>query len=102
MTDFNTKVEVLCDLVIATVKVPEWDEFKAANDMGLSLAVAHKSGIATLHEGAENLVNDTYAMLLAVLSLPEDFEVTHSDEHPALAQIFEAAVDAGAEKVELE
>ena len=40
MTDYSTKVDILCDLVISTINVTEWDNFKRANDLGLSLAVA--------------------------------------------------------------
>jgi len=89
MTDYSTKVDILCDLVISTIKVPEWDNFRRANDLGLSLAVAESGNLATVHAKGREYVEQTYQMLLDVLNL--------SGEYASLSEIFEAAIAKGAE-----
>ena len=89
MTDYSTKVDILCDLVISTIKVPEWDNFRRANDLGLSLAVAESGNLATVHAKGREYVEQTYQMLLDVLNL--------SGEYASLREIFEAAIAKGAE-----
>lgn len=89
MTDYTTKVEILTDLIVATINVTEWDDFKRANDLGLSLAVAESGNLATVHAKGKEYVNRTYQMLLDVLNL--------SGEYASLSEIFEAAIAKGAE-----
>ena len=88
MTDFATKVNTLCDLVTATMFVPAWDNFKRANDLGLALAVAEQNGLATLNDKGKEYVEQTYQMLLEVLSL--------DGEYATLSEIFDAAIANGA------
>lgn len=89
MTDYTTKVEILCDLIISTINVPEWDNFKRANDLGLSLAVAEQGDLATIKSKGREYIESTYKMLLDVLDL--------SDEYTTLSEIFDAAIEKGAE-----
>ena len=88
MTDYSTKVDILCDLVVSTVKVPEWDNFKRANDLGLSLAVAESGNLATVHAKGREYVEQTYQMLLDVLNL--------DGEYADLGELFDDAIAKGA------
>lgn len=88
MTDFNTKVNTLCDLIVSTMNVPAWDNFKRVNDLGLALAVAEQSNLATLNDKGKEYVEHTYKMLLEVLSL--------DGEYANLSEIFDAAIANGA------
>ena len=88
MTDFATKVDTLCDLIVSTMNVPAWDNFKRANDLGISLAVAEQSDLATLNDKGKEYVEQTYKMLLEVLSL--------DGEYASLSEIFDAAIANGA------
>lgn len=89
MTDFKTKVDILCGLVVATVNVPEWDNYKRANDLGLALAVAEQGKLATINSKGKEYVNQSYTMLLNVLGL--------SGEYATIDEIFEAAIANGAD-----
>lgn len=89
MTDYATKVNILSDLIVATINVTEWDNFKRANDLGLSLAVAETAGLATVQDKGKEYVNRTYQMLLDVLNL--------DGEYTDLGEIFDAAIAKGAE-----
>ena len=88
MTDYATKVNTLCDLVFATLNGPAWDDFKRANDLGLALAVAESGNLATVHDKGKKYVDQTYKMLLDVLSL--------DGEYASLSEIFDAAIANGA------
>lgn len=88
MTDYATKVNILADLVVSTMNVPQWDDFKRANDMGLCLAVADKIEIATVHDEGKEYVERAYQMLLDVLSLDGDYA--------DLGELFDDAIAKGA------
>ena len=91
MTDFNTKVDILCDLIVSTMNVPAWDNFKRANDLGISLAVAEQSDLATLNDKGKGYVEQTYQMLLDVLNL--------DGEYADIGELFDDAIAKGAKTV---
>lgn len=88
MTDYATKVNILCDLVVSTINVTEWDNFRRVNDLGLSLAVAESGNLATVHDKGKEYVERTYQMLLEVLSL--------DGEYADLGELFDDAIAKGA------
>lgn len=85
--EFETKAEILCDLVVGTMNVKEWEQFKTANDLGLALAVAHRSNLATLHDAGKAHVEQSYDMLLQVLEIEGEFG--------SLSEVFDAALAHG-------
>ena len=84
---FETKVEILCDLVTKTINVKEWEQFKTANDLGVSLAVAHQGNLATLHDAGKAYVEQSYDMLLQLLEIEGEFG--------SLSEVFDAALAHG-------
>ena len=84
---FETKADILADLLVRTINAIEWDQFKRANDLGLSLAVAHRGSLATLHESGKSYVEQSYRSLLEVLGLEGEFA--------DLSEVFEAATAGG-------
>lgn len=86
---FDTRVSILVDLLTTTNYVPEWENFRKANDLGLPLALAHRLGMCTLSESGKAQVDKTYALLLEVLNV--------SGEFTNINQLFEAAIANGAD-----
>lgn len=89
MTDFDTKVQIITDLVVATANVKEWDNFRKVNDLSIGLAVGHKVGACTLTKSGIQYVEGAYESLLSVLNVEGEF----SD----LGEIFDAAIANGSE-----
>jgi hypothetical protein len=89
MTDHATRVKILTDLVIATANVPQWNEYKRAADLGIALAVAESSDLATVNDKGKKYVNSAYILLLEVLELDGEYE--------SIDQVFDAAIAKGSE-----
>lgn len=78
------KAQILSDLYIVTKAMPEWADFHKWADLGVPLAMAVTYDMATANESGEELINETYSMLIKVLGIPD---VEYSD----LQAIFDAA-----------
>ena len=92
MTDYGTQVKILTDLVIATANVPQWDAYKRAADLGITLAVADSGDLATVHDKGKEYVTQAYNLLLEVLGV--------DGEYSDLGQIFDEAIAKGADVVQ--
>jgi hypothetical protein len=85
--DFDKQVSVLCELVVATANVKEWEQYRLSCDLGLALAVARENSLATLHDSGKAYVEEAYKRLLEVLEIEGEFAT--------LGEIFDAALAKG-------
>ena len=78
------KAQILSDLYFVTKNMPEWADFHKWADLGVPLAMAVTYGMATVNDSGEELINETYSMLIKVLGVPDV-------EYDDLQDIFDAA-----------
>lgn len=78
------KAQILSDLYIVTKNMPEWADFHKWADLGVPLAMAVTYGMATVNDSGEELINETYGVLIKVLGVPDV-------EYDDLQAIFDAA-----------
>lgn len=71
-TTFNNKIDILSDLWISYRDQEEFADFLEYNDLGLPLAYMLGAGIVKSTEMADNLVNETFALLLAGLGIEDE------------------------------
>lgn len=72
-TTFESKCEILAQLWTDYKNDEEFSDFFEYNDLGLPLAFAIFSGIVKPTKQARNFINETFLLLLAGLSIEEDF-----------------------------
>jgi hypothetical protein len=77
--DYQRKAKVLCDLVVATTNIEEWDAYKRAADLGISLAIADQGKLATIRASGKKYVIEAYGLLMDVLDI-EDHGYTSISE----------------------
>ena len=71
-TEFLVKARLLSDLWMEYRDDENFKDFIEFNDLGLPLAYCVDSGIIEPSEMAESFINDTFAVLLAVLKIEKD------------------------------
>lgn len=86
-----SKTKILADLWVVTEHQESWGKFRQWANIGLPLALAVESGMATLTESGQAIIDETYNMLLAVMELDE------ADEYEDLKAIFDAATESDEE-----
>lgn len=74
MTDFVNKTNILGDFWTSYRNEPGFEEFVSYNDLGLPLAFAISEAIVDPTPSATELIEETFAMLLATLNIAEDGE----------------------------
>lgn len=80
----RTKAKILSDLYV-TVKAQEaWAEFLKWADLGVPLAMAVEYGFAMPTKKGLETIDETYAMLLKVLEVPDR-------EYSDLSEVFAAS-----------
>ena len=72
MTPFSNRCQILADLWLNYRDDEEFLDFVEYNDLGLPLSYALSSNIVKETEVAQNLVNETWDLLLAALEIEED------------------------------
>jgi len=70
-TAFGTKAQILADLWTDYRDDVEFRDFTEYNDLGLPLAYAIANGIVDVSPMAEQFINETFALLLASLSVED-------------------------------
>ena len=72
-TDYSTKCDILAELWIEQRQTPQFQEFFQYNDLGLPLAYAVSVQIieSTSDPLVKNFIEDTFDMLLTVLSVED-------------------------------
>lgn len=80
----RTKAKILSDLYI-TVKAHEaWADFLKWADLGVPLAMAVEYGLAMPSKKGLEMIDETYAMLLKVLEVPDR-------DYQDLSELFDAS-----------
>jgi len=72
MTPFSSKCEILAELWLDYRDDEDFRDFIEYNDLGLPLAYALSNNIANVTENGEAIINETWSLLLAGLSIEED------------------------------
>jgi hypothetical protein len=70
-TNFMTKAEILAELWTDYRDHEDLSDFIEYNDLGLPLAFALTSQMITLNPIGENMVNETFRLLLSALELTD-------------------------------
>ena len=70
-TTYLTKCDILAELWIEQRQTPQFQEFFQYNDLGLPLAYAVSVQIVESTPLVENFIEDTFDMLLTVLSIED-------------------------------
>lgn len=70
-TTYLTKCDILAELWIEQRQTPQFQEFFQYNDLGLPLAYAVSVQIIESTPLVENFIEDTFDMLLTVLSIED-------------------------------
>ena len=71
MTPYSDRCDILSDFWMNYRNDEAFDEFVQYNDLGLPLAYMISSGLVSSTPQAEELVNESFEMLLAVLELED-------------------------------
>lgn len=71
-TDFLTRCNILADLWLNYRKDEEFSDFIDYNDLGLPLAYALANNIVSTSKLAEQMINETWELLLAGLGIEDD------------------------------
>lgn len=75
-TTFDNKIGILADLWMIYRDEPEWKEFIEFHDLGLPLAFMLDNSLVyrntIMNQPAEELIHETFALLLKGLDIPED------------------------------
>lgn len=75
-TTFDNKIAILADLWMIYRDEPEWKDFIDFHDLGLPLAFMLDNNLiyrnTISNQPAEELINETFALLLKGLDIPED------------------------------
>lgn len=75
-TTFDNKIGILADLWMIYRDEPEWKEFIDFHDLGLPLAFMLDNNLiyrnTISNQPAEELINETFALLLKGLDIAED------------------------------
>jgi hypothetical protein len=67
MNDYSKKVEILAKLTINSAGSEDFADFIAYNDIGLPLAYAVHTDLATLTETGKLFIDETYNLLIEAL-----------------------------------
>lgn len=86
-----SKTKILADLWVVTEHQESWDKFRQWANIGLPLALAVEAEMVTLTERGQEIIDQTYNMLLAVMELDE------ADEYKDLQAIFNADTEGDEE-----
>lgn len=70
-TTFTSKCEILADLWLNYRQDEEFKDFVEYNDLGLPLAYAIANGIVSVTQIAENMVGETWDVLLSGLGVED-------------------------------
>lgn len=70
-TTFESKTNILAELWLNYRNDPEFTDFVSYNDLGLPLAYVISEGIVSNTPIAENLVSETFTLLLAGLEIDD-------------------------------
>ena len=71
-TTFTNKINILSDLWISYRDESEFTDFIEYNDLGLPLAYLIGAGIVKTTDMADNLINETFDLLLAGLGIEDE------------------------------
>lgn len=75
-TTFDNKIGILADLWMIYRDEPEWKEFIEFHDLGLPLAFMLDNSLVyrntIMNQPAEELIHETFALLLKGLDIAED------------------------------
>jgi hypothetical protein len=71
-TSIETKADILADFYIEYKGSEQFADFFSYNDLGLPIAYALSNGIVNSTKVAEGFINETFDLLLEVLSVSED------------------------------
>jgi hypothetical protein len=71
-TPYETRLAILGEIFVEYSEDENFTDFRRYNDLGLPLAYAITSGIVASTQRAENLVNETWNMLLTGLDIEMD------------------------------
>jgi hypothetical protein len=89
MTPFSSRCEILAELWLDYRDDEDFLDFISYNDLGLPLAYGITNSLAKLTENGEAIINETWNLLLAGLSIEEDIGFETLDK------LFEYVEDAG-------
>ena len=89
MTPFSSRCEILAELWLDYRDDEDFLDFISYNDLGLPLAYGITNNLAKLTENGEAIINETWNLLLAGLSIEEDIGFETLDK------LFEYVEDAG-------
>lgn len=70
-TTFDNKIAILSDLFVQYSGDEQFEDFFSYNDLGLPLAFAIRAGLAKSTDLTEPLINETFDLLLASISLED-------------------------------
>jgi len=83
-TTFDNKIAILADLWMVYRDEPEWKDFIDFHDLGLPLAFMLDNNLiyrnVIMGSPAEELINETFALLLKGLDIPEDTGFDNLDD----------------------
>lgn len=71
-TDFSDKAQILAELWMEYRDEEEYQDFLEYNDLGLPLSYAYVNNIAELTQAGEEMIEETWDMLLGSLGIEED------------------------------
>ena len=71
-TGFSNRCDILAELWVEYKNDVDFEDFIDYNDLGLPLAYAISVGIVSKSDLAENFINETFDLLLDVLSIEKD------------------------------
>jgi hypothetical protein len=79
-TTIENKIAILADLWLNYKDDEDFEDFIQYNDLGLPLAYAINENVVEKSEMAINFIEETFALLLAGLELPDDSEYLTLDD----------------------
>lgn len=80
MTPLNIVTEILADLWLNYRSDEEFADFIEYNDIGLPLAYAVTNGIAEINATGEQLINETWDLLLSGLGIEDTGDFVSLDD----------------------
>lgn len=87
-TPYLTKATILADLWLNYRNDVEFQDFVEYNDIGLPLAYAIANDIVKSTDTADKFIEETFALLVEALGIPDDTGFDNLDELLAVAEDF--------------
>lgn len=70
----ETKAQILSDLYVVARDRDEWQQFFRYADLGVPASILFMAGYCTMTPELEELISDTFSVLLKVLDVTGDFD----------------------------